>query len=756
MTTPFFGALRVLDLSTSYCARLVAMALGDLGAHVVRVQRAQDEVWFTDRHNHLLEPKTLTEPELERLMACSDVILEDLPLESLVALELASEASPEGVIHCWMPAFDVDDPLLSEVSAREHVVAAASGMMDKPWGRKPSLTHLSVLSVSAAAYALNGVLGALMARKRDGQGQQVKLVRSDVAYAVLELNALFTQEAPKAWTPLQWAATPWIGSYRCSDGAWLYLHAGLTRHLGRLLDAFDELNPSDARKLRALVSEQTLRDPTSVPSPREVRAISDSLGRMMTQHPAWFWEQKLSAKGLCAVHVRDAASWFEHDHPTTTGQVVQWNDNPAPGPATTSEHGTPTLKEAPTHTTLEDVLRQWTPRPPSELLRKQSAQAPLHGVKVLDFTQVIAGPACGKMLAELGAQVHRIENPHFQAPWVDAFHVAYNAGKTQEVLDLNEPEQRAQLARLIQEMQPDVVLHNFRPGVAKDMGLDEEALREVLPSVVYASLSAYGDDGPWGSRPGWEQTAQAVAGIQWDWGNCPESPPELYPLPLNDLATGLFGASAVLAALLTSEDERPVRHPKAALSRTATWMQAWGHCVTREVMRGSGQTGSAPTHRFYKAYDGWVFLDVAPDQEKAMLHVMGLEHIPAYEDPRLKTRALERAFLEARVDDWTRRALVPAVRGRVNIVPWRGQGTVLKSERARARGFVFARAHEGLGHVTETSSALQLSRTPTRHPLSQAPDRPHARDRQSLKQNASWLRGQVVGAASLFWRNSPK
>ena len=756
MATSFFGELRVLDLSTSYCARLVAMALGDLGAQVVRVRREGERALFTDRHSQLLDPSALTHPELETLMARSDVILEDLPLMSLVAMEPANVLSPEGVIHCWMPAFDVDDSVLGEVVGREHAVAAASGMMDRPMGRKPSLTHLSVLSVSAAAYALNGILGALMARRRDGQGQQVKLVRSDVAYAVLELNALLTRGAPKAWTPLQWAATPWIGAYRCSGNGWLYIHAGLERHLHRLLEAFDELNPSEARKLRAHLSEQTLRDPTSVPSPREVRATSEALGQMMMQHPAWFWEKKLSQAGLCAVQVCDGASWFGHVHAKATGQVIPWEGHPAPGPATTSERDALELPDAPTYATLEQALEGWSVRESTAHDGATSAHAPLHGVKVLDLTQVIAGPACGRMLAELGAQVHRIENPHFGAPWVDAFHVAYNAGKSQEVLDLNKPEQRAHLERLLQDMQPDVVLHNFRPGAAQKLGLDEQSVRALLPQVVYASLSAYGDEGPWGQRPGWEQTAQAATGIQWDWGDCPERPPELYPLPLNDLATGLFAASGVVAALLTSEDEVPVRHPKAALSRTATWMQAWGHCVTHEVVRGPGQTGRAPLHRFYKAYDGWVFLDVAPDQQKALLHVMGLEHIPAYEDPRLQTRALERAFLTARVDEWTRRALNAGVRARVAIVPWRSQAQMLRSERASARGFVFTRVHPGLGRVTETSSALALSRTTTIHPLPPAPGRPHARDRQTLKQSASWLRGQAVGVASLFWRASPK
>lgn len=749
-----FVSVRVLDLTRSYCGRLTTMALADLGCHVIRVHASEDDAQFTDRGKHIIADQSLDETHWDTLKQRADVIVEDLPLAQLMGLDDSPTFNDRGVIHCWLPAFAQDDDL-TDVPGHEHTVAAASGMHDKPLGRKPSMTHLSILSVSAAAYALNGVLAALIARQRDGRGQSIRLVRSDVAYAVLELSALLTQSPPKSWATLQWAATPWIGSYPCADGRYLYIHAGLRKHLTRFLDAVDELAPNQTLALRSCLSPQTLRDPTSVPTVKEVKQIRKHVERILGQHPAWFWAQQLSARGLCTVEVLDVDQWFAHPHATETQHVVSWNASMVPGPCFEPYDGEDSIvwnARASSVVDASELAELWSTREPQPLGSQDLQTPPLEGVVVLDLTQVIAGPTAGRTLAELGARVHRIENPHFDAPWVEAFHVAYQSGKTQQTLDLTHPQQLETFWAVVDELQPDVVLHNLRPQAADKMGIGQTDFRARLPEVIYADMSAYGPRGPWGQMPGWEQTAQAVTGAQWEYGACDlGGQPELFPMPLNDLATGLFGSAAILAALWTRQGKHPWRRVCPALTRTATWMQGYAHCVKPTRVVGSSALGPSAFHRYYKAYDGWVFLHVQPGQERAMLRLIGLEHIPAYEDDRLRVRALERAFLEASVDEWIRRARQARVHDRVSIVPWRHQKAMFKSPRAVAIGLIHRRHHVGIGDVTETSSALELSRTPTVSPLSTAPLRQgQAEHKTSLAQTSNWVKQQAVGVLSLL------
>ncbi|CAN0584885.1 unnamed protein product, partial [Laminaria digitata] len=215
----------------------------------------------------------------------------------------------------------------------------------------------------------------------------------------------------------------------------------------------------------------------------------------------------------------------------------------------------------------------------------------------------IAGPTAARTLAELGASVHRVENPHFTAPWVEPFHIAYNAGKTSETINLKATRGQRALSELLDSFSPDVLVQNYRPGAPSKLDLDEETLRARFPSLVYAHLTAYGTRGPWGDRPGWEQTAQAACGMQRAWGGA--GAPSLFPLPLNDLCTGVHGALGVLLAIYARNEDGRGRRVEAALTSSATLMQARTLFDREPGARGSSELGAAPTRRFYMARDGW-------------------------------------------------------------------------------------------------------------------------------------------------------
>lgn len=753
-----FDGLRVLDLSARYAGALAAMFLADMGAQVVRLaDLASDAPAFAHRNKTLLEG-ALDRATLEGLAQHADVIIEDAPIDRLI---FGPQALPnsQGVVHLWMPSFGADDPLLAKMDCPEGALEAACGMHEVPVGLKPRYSDLSILAVSSAAYGLNGVLAALYARRRDGLGQRVVLPRADVAYAVLELNGLFTQSPPKAWATLQWASTPFISAYQCADGRYLYVHAGLDRHLARLLDAFDELAAAYSPKLRAILSEQTLEDPTSVPNTHEHKQILEALSQLFFLHPAQLWQERLSERGLCAVVALTHEQWLTHEHALESGQIVEVDGQRCPGRLV--ELGFGSSADAPLlalkrEQDAQALLARWASMdsPAKPEVAADTQDAPLVGLRVLDMTQVIAGPVAARTLAELGAQVLRVENPHFKAPWVEPFHIAYNAGKASVMVDLKTAQGLAQFWQIVDEFKPDVLVHNLRPGAFEALGVTKDELRARLPKLRYVHLNAYGQRGPWSLRPGWEQTAQAACGVQMAYGH---GRPELFPLPMTDLATGLFGAAGALCALLYDDEaaaQDGLLESYACLSATATLLMSIDRLSPhprRDIAHP--ELGRRPMHRFYKARDGWLFLSVAPGDERALLKVLGLEHIPAYSG-RLRERALERTFLEEDVQEWVSRVLRAGAQGRVCIVPRRTQRETFKSERAHRLGLVHVREHAGLGRLHETGSALALSRTPG---VTLGPASPRTLgsgdDAQKARPDTiSWIKQQATGAVAL-WLN---
>jgi crotonobetainyl-CoA:carnitine CoA-transferase CaiB-like acyl-CoA transferase len=186
---------------------------------------------------------------------------------------------------------------------------------------------------------------------------------------------------------------------------------------------------------------------------------------------------------------------------------------------------------------------------------------PLDGFRVLDFTQNIAGPMAGQVLADLGAEVIKIEAPvgeaarHITAvlpgrPPLATLFLPHNRGKKSVVADLTNAETKEQILRLVDTA--DVVLEGFRPGVMERMGLGPDEMRSRNPKLIYARLSAYGGNGPHGSRPGVDLMVAAESGMTTGMPT-PSGKPQIIPFQLVDAASGHVLAQAVLAALLNRE-----------------------------------------------------------------------------------------------------------------------------------------------------------------------------------------------------------
>jgi crotonobetainyl-CoA:carnitine CoA-transferase CaiB-like acyl-CoA transferase len=223
------------------------------------------------------------------------------------------------------------------------------------------------------------------------------------------------------------------------------------------------------------------------------------------------------------------------------------------------------------------VLKKLGEAPP---LRLSDSRTPLGGVRVLDLTRVLAGPACSRILASHGADVLAIRAERL--PTAEQFDLDMGAGKRLAFLDLATPADSEALRRLVRGA--DVFVDSYRPGALSKLGFSPAALAHIAPGMTYVSVSAYGTEGPWAGRRGWEELVQAATGIAVEQGafiaarrkNRRETFPELIPAAVLDYTTGYLAAAGAMAALLRRIREGGSWLVQVSLAGTAMWLQSLG------------------------------------------------------------------------------------------------------------------------------------------------------------------------------------
>jgi crotonobetainyl-CoA:carnitine CoA-transferase CaiB-like acyl-CoA transferase len=213
-------------------------------------------------------------------------------------------------------------------------------------------------------------------------------------------------------------------------------------------------------------------------------------------------------------------------------------------------------------------------------LRMTDSPAPLGGVRVLDLTRVLAGPACSRILASHGADVLAVRAERL--PSAELFDLDMGAGKRLALLDLAKPADAEDLRRLVRGAH--VFVDSYRGGALSKLGFSPAALAHIAPGMTYVSVSAYGLEGPWAGRRGWEQSAQAATGIAVEQGafmaarrkSRRETFPELIPAAVLDYTTGYLAAAGAMAALLRRIREGGSWLVQVSLAGTAMWLQSLG------------------------------------------------------------------------------------------------------------------------------------------------------------------------------------
>lgn len=360
----------------------------------------------------------------------------------------------------------------------------------------------------------------------------------------------------------------------------------------------------------------------------------------------------------------------------------------------------------------------------------------LQGLRVIDLTQVMAGPFCSMLLADMGAEVIKVEplegeatrHERELAPGVSGSFLAVNRGKRGMAVDLKAPEGAAILRRLAAGA--DVLVENYRPGAAKRLGLDYESLRAVNPRLVYCSISGFGQTGPYAGRGGFDLIAQGMSGIMSATGS-EGGPPVKVGVPVTDLGAGLFAVFGILCALRARRVAGRGQQVDTSLFEAGLALSAWEateYWYTGDLPRplGTAHRLNAP-YQAFRASDGHFTVGAANNKLWAQFAaLLGLQ--PLLEDPRFSkpaARLANRAALEKLIEavtakqtraHWLARleaAGIPA--GPIYSVP-----EALADPQAVARGMTQEYDHPVAGRVKALGNPVKLSRTPAR-PAAPAP-----------------------------------
>ncbi len=701
------AGIRVVDFGQFIAGPLAAMLLADQGAEVLHVDPPGGPMLQTPANATWNRGKTCVEIDLKsetgraralRLIGQADIVIENFRPGRMASLGLGAEAlmaRDQRLIYCSLPGFATDDPR-ADLPGWEGVIGAATDTYRPvPGGAldRPVYLGIPVASNFAAFHAATACVMALIARQRDGLGQRIEVPLYDAMFSAIGARGMALPGGPGA--PLD---TTGFGIYVCKDGRCVHFAPVAPR----FMEWFAAAAGIEAWREEGLFNREQLQR-----NPALLAKLRARLTALFVTLDAEEWERLVNAAGAPLAVCRSMAEWLHTPHARASGAIVECDD---PVHGTMLQPGPPVRLSAtpgavsPRRMGGEHYLNTiWPAQPTPPPLTEIPSQLPaLSGLRVLDLTQVWAGPTAARLLAEYGADVIKINSPHEPV----MTHQDVNRGKRTILLDLATQDGQAVFWRLAAGA--DVIMQNFAKGVAERLGIGPEDVHRRRPDIIYASVSCYGYDGPWGGRRGYEVQGQAVAGAQVQFGGSQQA--ARLPYEINDYGTGILAAFATSLALFHRTRSGQGQRVEAALAYTATLHQSlylndfagksWGEPSGPEAL------GSGPLQRLYRASDAWFFLGARESDVPRLRAVPGLHEMPELDDPEFGAM-LEGRFAAASADIWVRH-LVAAGLGAHKLTHVED---VMRDPWAVAHGLSLTREHQGVGMVRTIGPVPRLSRT---------------------------------------------
>jgi crotonobetainyl-CoA:carnitine CoA-transferase CaiB-like acyl-CoA transferase len=709
--------IRVVDFSQYLAGPLLAMMLGDYGAQVIRVDAPGGPRW-KDPSNAVLQRGKRSivldfEREEDRAVALqlaqgADILVENFRPGVMERFGLGRDqllsAAPR-LIYCSLPGFPADDPR-AELPAWEGVVESAAGLYlpnpERP-DDGPLFNAIPVASTYAAFIAAHAVMAALIARERDGLGQAVEVSLFDACFEFIggqgvklpSGGASTLINVPPGGGPGTDPLGP-LGHYRCADGHWLDLCLVQERHVPWFARAF--LKPEWA--------DRWFMDRARLRSDPETRAeVRRHLTELFASRTAYEWERAINeVAGVPGSTCQSVAAWLRDDpHARDSGAVVSLED-PELGPTDQAGHavvlshtpGEVPFARRPLDADRDAILAELA-QPAAVSAPRPGNAKPLAGVRVIDVSQVLAGPTAARVLAEYGADVVKVNSAD------DAqlgMHLFTNSGKRTILLNLKTEQGQEVMRRLTHGV--DVFHQNFARGVAERLHIGEQDVRAIQPDVIYSSVSAFGYAGWRGGYRGREELGQAVTGAELRFGGPDE--PRMMRFAMNDFATGHLSAFAILLALYHRQRTGQAQHVHASLAHTCTFHQLpfMLAFAGREWREPGGQwaRGYNALYRLYRASDRWLFLAAPAPEDVARVRTV-------VEDTPLEESALEALFAKATAAEWVARLTRAGVGAHVHVE----FEELFDDERTKRRGLSIVREHPGIGPVRAPGPGPRLGRT---------------------------------------------
>ena len=715
------GALRdiqVIEFGQYVPGPMLGMLLADQGANVIKVERpggdpARPEpafaTWNRGKRSVILDLKTDAGREnARRLSARADVVIENFRpgvAERLgIGYDALSAANP-GLIYCSLPGYGAEHPSRN-APGWDPVISAETGLYPETdaSGGEPLFTPLPIASVFAALLGSVSVAMAVNARDRSGQGQRIEVPLHSAMFTAMGSRIIKFNDYEYV-DRFDFPRTVMSHPYQCADGRWVYHHGMFERFARQTLTAagrtewIDEVAPLFGRPVDA-----------------ETLAMwQERFAEMFRERTAWQWEADINAQGGACTVCKTVDEWLVHEHAVAGKMVVEVDDAEygrmkQPG-VQVRLRGTPGAiqSRAPKlgeHTAAVLAEPETTPAKPAPPAANANGNgdimSALQGVRVLDLCIILAGPTCGRTLGEFGADVIKIDDPTRILDPVG--YIDVNRGKRSIMLNLKTEAGRAAFWRLVETA--DVIVENNRKSAMERLGLGYESVKKVKPDIVYASLNAFGYDGPWSERAGWEQLAQGTSGMQVRRGGR-DGAPMLAPYAVNDYGTGLMGAYAVALALHERNRTGQGQSVDSGLALTAGLLQSPYFLdydgYRRNDIEGVGARGYSERSRLYQAADGWLYLHCPDDDDAAWAALTAI----AGKDG---AAGLAAAIRGNTIEHWARR-LRPcgvSVTANLTIEDYRHDPVV------RNAGFIVTREHPVWGSVDHSGTTARLSGTPPR------------------------------------------
>ena len=614
--------IRVLDASTGVAGPMAAMYLADFGADVVKLEppggdpgraRPGFAIWNRNKRSIVVDPADpAARARRDAFLRGADVCLfsETLDVLSQRGLDPETVRARNGrLVYLHMPPFLADATPWAGGGESAAMIEAGTGVAVRQLSFESAPVDIvsPYVLYSQAVWGATAAVAALVEREASGAGQTVGVggLHGMTQAAGHDLTQIpGARFEPRAGGP--GGTVPHYRLYECSDGRWLFLAALTPAFLLPLLDLLGLMH--------VLADERLDGDPMAVGLPENVLWAIGLLREAFLQRPRDEWLRLLAEAGCPAGPVEDRDDWLDHPQIRAIGMRAELDDPERgrvvmPGlPLNLTRSPASIRAPAPALGQHDADAAPWPPQPTAPP-DPPARDGPLAGVRVLDLGAIIAGPHTGALLAELGADVVKVEtlDGDFLRRLGNGF-VAFNKGKRGLAVDLRSEAGRALFLDLARDA--DIMIDNYRQGVLERLRIDYASLRAVNPEISTLSVTAYGEGGELDGDPGFDPVLQAHGGMMRAQGG--DSDPVFIALPVNDVSSAATLALGAVLALLHRRRGGGGQRGWTSLAGQSCMMQS-GEIVRyagrRPAHRGGADfPGPDPLDRYYRTRDGWLRL----------------------------------------------------------------------------------------------------------------------------------------------------